>query len=176
MEQTLLLNGDFTALDIVPWQRAMTLFYQGKVEILDEHEKVVRAVTFTFRMPSIVRLLRFVKIRKRLDYVPFTRGNIYARDNYTCQYCGDEFPTQELSFDHVIPVAQGGKRSWTNIVTACLPCNKKKDNRTPDEAGMTLLRVPKMPKKAPTLRLTVGVRHAPASWRDYLYWNAELEE
>jgi 5-methylcytosine-specific restriction endonuclease McrA len=176
MESTLLLNATFEPLDILPWQRAMTLFYQGKVEIIDEHAREVRAVTFSFKLPSIVRLLRFVKVRRAMDYVPFTRGNIYARDGYRCQYCGDEFPTQELTFDHVVPAAQGGRKTWENIVTACVTCNRTKDARTPAEAGMMLKRAPRKPRSAPTLRLTVGVRHAPASWRDYLYWNIELDD
>lgn len=175
MEQTLLLNASFEPLSIIHWQRAMTLFYQGKVEILDEHDKIVRAVTFTFKLPSIVRMLRFVKVRRQLDYVPFTRGNIYARDGYRCQYCGEEHRTEDLTFDHVVPQAQGGRKTWENIVTACVSCNRQKDARTPEEAGMTLKRQPRRPKSAPTLRLTVGIRHAPDSWRDYLYWNAELE-
>lgn len=173
--QTLLLNMNFEPLDVIHWQRAMTLFYQGKVEIFEEHDKVVRSVSFSFKLPSIVRMLRLVKVRRKLDYVPFTRGNIYARDGYRCQYCGDEYKSEDLTFDHVIPIVQGGRKGWDNIVTACVTCNRKKGGRTPEEAGMTLKRSPKQPKHAPTLRLTVGIRNAPESWRSFLYWNAELE-
>lgn len=179
MEQTLLLNASFEAISVVHWQRAMTLFYQKKVEIIASHDREIRSVSFTFKMPSIVRLFKFVKVRRKLDYVPFTRGNIYARDGYRCQYCGLSYPTQELTFDHVIPAAQGGLKTWTNIVTACVDCNRTKDARTPEEAGMHLKRLPHKPKSAPTIRLTVGLRHAPETWKDYLsmvYWNAELEE
>ena len=176
MEQTLLLNATFEPIKILHWQRAMVLWCQGKVEILEEHDREVRAVTFSFRLPSVVRLLRFVRIRQRADYVPFTRANIYARDGFTCQYCGDVFDSEDLTFDHVVPAAQGGRRSWDNIVTACVPCNKRKAARTPAEAGLTLIRTPKKPTSTPLLRVTIGLRRTPESWRNYLYWNAELQE
>ena len=88
--------------------------------------------------------------------MPFSRANIYARDEYTCQYCAGVFPTQELTFDHVMPVSKGG--------------------RTPDEARMRLVRHPRRPMSAPAIRITIGLRSAPDSWRDYLYWNLELDE
>lgn len=175
MEQTLVLNATFEPLKVVDWQRAITLWVQGKVEIVETHDREVRAVSFTFKLPSVVRLLRFVKVRLRKDYVPFTRANIYARDQFTCQYCGNEFATEELTFDHVVPVAQGGRKDWTNIATACVTCNKRKGARTPAEAGMALKRLPRKPVSTPALRVTVGLRRTPASWRDYLYWNAELD-
>jgi len=175
MEQTLLLNATYEPLKVVDWQRAITLWVQGKVEIIAEHDRVVKAVSFSFKLPSVIRLLRFVKIRRRFDYVPFSRANIYARDNHTCQYCNELFPTSELTFDHVVPVAQGGRKDWENIVTCCVVCNRRKGGRTPAEAGMRLQRVPRRPDSAPAVRVTIGLREAPESWRDYLYWNLELD-
>lgn len=175
MEQTLLLNATFEPITIVPWQRAMTLFVSGKVEIVAEHEREARSVKFTFRLPSVVRLLRYVRVRRQ-EHVPFTRANIYARDRYECQYCGEQFQSEDLTFDHVIPAAQGGIKTWENIVTACVDCNRRKDNRTPEEAGMHLQRQPRRPSRLAVLTVTVGLRKAPASWRDYLYWNVELEK
>ena len=93
-----------------------------------------------------------------IDYVPFSRANIYARDDHSCQYCGEVFPTAELTFDHVVPVAQGGRKDWENIVTCCITCNRRKGGRTPAEAGMHLIRVPKRPDKAPAIRITVGLQ------------------
>ncbi len=173
--QTLVLNASFEPLKVVHWQRAVTLFYLGKVEILAEYDDEVRSVSFSFRLPSVVRLLKFVRARTPLQTVPFTRANIYRRDNYSCQYCGENFPTEELTYDHVVPSSQGGKKSWTNIVTACLPCNRKKDNRTPDEAGMPLRSVPRRPKPSPVFRVTLGLRKTPDAWASFLYWNTELE-
>lgn len=175
MTQTLLLNATYEPLKVISWQRAMTLFVQDKVEIVDTHDKEVRAVTFSFRLPSIVRLLRFVKVRN-LHAIKFSRANIYLRDEYTCQYCATSFEPEDLTFDHVIPVAQGGRRSWENIVSACVPCNKRKDNRTPEQAGMKLKGTPRRPSATARFRATVGVRKAPESWRSFLYWNISLDE
>ncbi len=177
IEQTLVLNASFEPLTVIDWTRAITLFYRGKAEIVAEHEREARSVTFTFRLPSVVRLLRFVKVIGRDAVVPFTRTNIYARDGYACQYCGDKFSSEDLTFDHVVPQAQGGAKGWTNIVSCCVPCNRRKGARTPAEAGMALLCEPKRPtRSAVLLRISIGARHVPASWRDWLYWNVELDE
>jgi len=175
MEHTLLLNATFEPIKVVSWQRAMTLWCQGRVEIIETHDREVRAVTFSFKLPSIVRLLRFVKV-KNLHQVKFSRANIYTRDHYTCQYCAQPFEPEELTFDHVVPVAQGGRRSWENIVTSCVSCNRRKDNRTPAQARMTLLHPPRRPSATAQFRVTFGVRKMPASWRDYVYWNIALDE
>jgi 5-methylcytosine-specific restriction endonuclease McrA len=176
MEQTLLLNASYEPLGIVHWQKAITLWYKGRVEILHEHETTVRAVTFSFRLPSVVRLLRFVKIRRSRESIPFTRANIYARDEHRCQYCGEQFPTEDLTFDHVIPQAQGGTKGWENIATACIECNRRKDARTPEEAGMPLLSVPHKPSSTLLLRVSIGIRTMPTEWRSFLYWHAELDQ
>jgi 5-methylcytosine-specific restriction endonuclease McrA len=174
MEQTLLLNATYEPLKIVHWQKAITLLCQGKVEVIDVYDREIRAVSFSIRLPSVIRLLRYIKIKRRFDYVPFSRANIYARDHSSCQYCGHAFQTSELTFDHVVPVAQGGRKDWENIVTCCVSCNRKKGGRTPP-AGI-FCRMPKRPESAPALRITVGLRQAPESWRDYLYWNVELDD
>jgi len=176
MEQTLLLNATYEPLKVVHWQKAMTLWCQGKVEIIASHDREIRAVSFALKLPSVIRLLRYVRIKKRFDYVPFSRANIYARDGYTCQYCAHKFPTQELTFDHVVPVSQGGRKDWENIVTCCVSCNRRKGGRTPEEARMRLVKPPRRPDSAPAVRITIGLRHAPDSWRDYLYWNLELDQ
>jgi 5-methylcytosine-specific restriction endonuclease McrA len=175
MEQTLLLNASYEPLKVVHWQRAITLWCQGKVEVIAVHDREVHAVSFSIKLPSVIRLLRYVTIKRRLDYVPFSRANIYARDDYTCQYCGASQPSTELTFDHVIPVAQGGGKDWENIVTCCVSCNRRKGGRTPQQAGLRLLRHPTRPKATHSLRITIGLRHTPESWRDYLYWNVELD-
>lgn len=175
MTNTLLLNASFEPLCVVPWTKAITLFYKGRVEIIEEHDQTVRSVSFSFKLPSVVRLLRFVKIRRQSESVPFTRANIYARDDHSCQYCGGHFGTEDLTFDHVIPQAQGGGKSWENIVTCCIDCNRRKDAQTPEQAGMPLLRVPRKPGRTLLLRVAVGIRTMPPSWREWLYWNVELD-
>lgn len=176
MEQTLVLNVTYEPLKVIDWQRAVVLWCQGKVEIVETHDREVRAVTFTFKMPSVVRLLRLVRQRRQhATCVPFTRANIYRRDGHTCQYCSQVFESEDLTFDHVVPAAQGGRRGWENIVTACVDCNRRKGARTPEAARVQLLRPPRRPKPSPVFRVTLGLRKAPESWREYLYWNAELE-
>jgi 5-methylcytosine-specific restriction endonuclease McrA len=161
MERTLLLNATFEPLKIISWQRAITLLTQGKVEVIDFYDRDVRGVSITFKLPSILRLLKLVKVR---------------RDKYTCQYCGIKYPAEDLTFDHVVPQVQGGQASWENIVTACLSCNNKKGGRTPQEAKMRLIRPPAKPRWMPVVTLTLGIKNAPLSWRDYLYWNIELNK
>ncbi len=177
MEQTLLLNATYEPLKVVHWQKAITLWCQGKVEVISVYsDREIRSVSFSFKLPSVIRLLRYIKIKRNIDYVPFSRANIYARDDHTCQYCGKVFPTAELTFDHVVPVAQGGRKDWENIVTCCVSCNRRKGGRTPEEAGMRLVRPPRRPDTVPAIRITIGLRRTPESWRDYLYWNAELDD
>ena len=93
MEQTLLLNATYEPLKVVHWRKALTLFCQGKVEVISIYDREVHSVSVSFQLPSVIRLLRFVRIKRRIDYVPFSRANIYARDRHRCQYCGHLFPT-----------------------------------------------------------------------------------
>jgi 5-methylcytosine-specific restriction endonuclease McrA len=176
VEQTLLLNATYEPLRVVHWQKAITLWAQGKVEIVAEYDREIRSVSFSIRLPSVIRLLRRIRVRRSVEYVPFSRANIYARDHHSCQYCGEAFPTSELTFDHVIPVAHGGRKDWENIVTCCITCNRHKGGRTPEQAGMRLKHPPRKPARAPAIRITFGVRNAPESWRDYVYWNVELDD
>jgi 5-methylcytosine-specific restriction endonuclease McrA len=178
MEQTLLLNTTYEPLRVVHWQKAITLWCQGKVEIVATYDREVRSISFSMRLPSVIRLLRRIRIRRRAEYVPFSRANIYARDHHACQYCGLGYSTAELTFDHVVPVAQGGRKDWENIVTCCISCNRRKGGRTPAQAGMSLRRAPRRPSRAPATRITfeLRLRDAPDSWRDYVYWNVELED
>jgi 5-methylcytosine-specific restriction endonuclease McrA len=107
--------------------------------------------------------------------VPFSRANVYARDDHTCQYCGHRLPPSQLTFDHVIPVARGGHKGWDNIVTCCIPCNRRKGDNTLEEIGFHLVRRPRRPAALPYLTLSLGVHRAPDSWRDYLYWDLSWE-
>lgn len=172
---TLVLNATYEPIKVVDWRRAMILWAKGVVEVVAEHDVEKRSVSFVFKVPSVVRLLRYVRARVNREHVPFTRANIYRRDDYSCAYCGETFPSEDLTFDHVIPASRGGTKDWTNIVTACLECNREKDNRTPEEAGMTLRQVPVKPKPSPIFRVTLSLRKTPESWRQWLYWNVELE-
>lgn len=172
MEQVLLLNITYEPLKIINWKKAITLFLLDKVEVLEEYGREIHAVSFSVKLPSVVRLLKLVK--KPKTPVKFSRQNIYTRDKYRCQYCGTKFVPEELTYDHVVPRSRGGKTKWHNIVTCCIRCNRKKGGRTPAEARMRLIRKPSRPTWLPALRITIGFKDVPNSWRDYLYWNVEL--
>lgn len=171
--RTLLLSQSYEPITVISWQRAFTLLTLGKVEVVEEYERDVRTVSLVFKMPAVVRLLRaFRRVRRP---VKFNRVNLYARDRYRCQYCGERAPLRELTFDHVVPRSQGGVTSWTNIVTACAACNRRKANRTPEQARMTLRKPPVRPLWAPSVVITISRSSVPDAWRDYLYWTGELE-
>lgn len=172
MEQVLLLNITYEPVRIINWKKAITLLCLGKVEVIEEYERDIHSVSFTLKLPAVVRLLRMVKRPK--SPIKFSRQNIYARDRYRCQYCGEKYPTEDLTYDHVLPKSRGGKTAWENIVTCCIQCNRMKGGRTPKEAHMRLVRKPVRPTWIPALRITIGYKDIPESWRDYLYWNVEL--
>lgn len=175
MEMTLLLNTTYEPLRVLHWKRAITLLWQEKVEVLETHDREIHSVSFTIRLPSVVRLIKMIRIRDAHHAVKFSRANIFARDKHRCQYCSKKLPTSELTFDHVLPISRGGKKAWENIVTACIKCNNKKSGRTPVEARMRLIKKPVKPRWTPMMTITIGLKSFPQSWRDYLYWNMELD-
>lgn len=144
MEAVIVLNAGYEFLGLVSWQRAMTLLFNGKVEVVKESDRIVRTVSRSFRIPAVIRLIKFIRqIYKR--EVPFSRKNILIRDGYDCQYCGREFSACELTVDHIIPKVQGGANDWNNVVACCRTCNTVKGGRTPRQAGMHLVRKPFKP-------------------------------
>lgn len=154
-------------MKLVNWQKALILYFQGKVEIIEFHATMIRSASASFQLPSVMRLKRFVSIRK-VTRLKFSRENIYLRDNYTCQYCAKPFPHKELTLDHVVPASKFGRKDWTNVVTACRTCNHRKGNRTPLGAGMPLLNEPKIPIWLPVLQPQFQIEDIPEEWRPYL--------
>ena len=134
----------------------------------------VRTVRFDIAVPKVIRLYRYDRL-PRQD-VKLNRRNIFARDHNRCQYCGDHFPTSELSLDHVVPRSQGGGASWVNLVCCCVACNSQKGGRTPHQAAMPLIRKPVKPDRNPVLHVRLGSDKY-QSWRQFLdhaYWSVEL--
>ncbi len=175
MDTTLVLNATYEPIQIVSWRRAVRMLFQDKVEVVAEYDREIRSVSLTIRMPSVLRLLHYVKVRPHHSRVRFSRTNIYARDRHTCQYCSRRFAAPQLTYDHVMPVARGGPKTWENIVTCCVVCNRKKGNRTPEEAGLGLLKKPKAPNGVHhKIRLKLQQRRPPDSWRDFIFWNLEV--
>ncbi len=172
--QTLVLDQGYAPVEVVPWQRAVQLLFLNKVEVIEEYDRDIRSTYLVIKIPAVVRLLR--KFRRVRKPVKFSRVNIYGRDNYTCQYCGDRRMMSGLTYDHVIPRAQGGTTTWTNIVTACSDCNTKKGGRTPVQAKMRLRQPPTQPKDLPAVVIAISRASVPDAWRDYLYWTGSLDE
>jgi 5-methylcytosine-specific restriction endonuclease McrA len=175
----LVLNADFRPLSYFPlstwtWQDAVKAVFLDRVSVLSEYEKEVRSPSFSMRLPSVIALRDFIPSART---PAFTRFNVFLRDSFSCQYCDARRVTQELTFDHVIPRARGGRTSWENVVTACGPCNLRKGSKMPRECGM----IPRIEPRRPTsYELQETGRHFPPnylheSWRDFLYWDTELE-
>lgn len=179
--RTLVLNADMQPLSWAPlsvwnWKDAFVAVHQDRVLQIKTYEDIlVHSVNETYEVPSVVALKRYRK-RKR---VAFTRYNLFVRDQFTCQYCGERFCSKELTFDHVIPRSRGGTASWTNIVASCQFDNLRKANRTPREAGMKLIRPPFEPSPYELDGLARSLARAEdqlhQTWMDYLYWGSELE-
>jgi 5-methylcytosine-specific restriction endonuclease McrA len=143
MDRALVLNAGFEPLTFVSIKRAFILLLKDKAELVESHvERTLRAESATYPYPLVIRLLAYIKIPPRLS-LPVSRRWVLRRDGYTCQYCGRQ--DGELTMDHVLPLSRGGQTAWTNVVAACVPCNRKKANRTPEEAGMHLRTQPFKP-------------------------------
>lgn len=170
--ETLILTHGYVPHRIVDWRKAITMLVVGKVEVVESYDEVIRSVSLSLRMPAVVRLVRGIHYHE--PKVRFSRVNVLTRDGFRCQYCGEKLPARELTFDHVVPRSQGGKTTWTNIVTACRRCNADKGNRTPEQAGMKLLSKPVRPKALPlgTLRPSVG-QNLPDPWKAWVWWAHE---
>ena len=172
--RTLVLSQGFEPIKVISWQRAIALLSLGKIEVIEEYDHDIRSVSLVIKIPAVVRLLS--AFRRHKQKVKFSRVNIFARDKYSCQYCGVKGKMDELTYDHVTPRSQGGKTEWGNITTCCYDCNAKKRDRTPAQAGMRLLSQPVQPTWMPAMTITVSQTSAPDAWRDYLYWTGSLDE
>lgn len=165
MDQTLLLNATYEPLMIIHWQRAVALCYLGKSEVLEEYNDTLRTSSGSIQVPSVMRLCKRVRALK--PTIRFSRQNVYARDQHRCQYCGVRFRASDLTYDHVLPRSKGGPTSWSNIVACCVPCNRRKANRSPAQVGMKLLKKPVKPSTLP-YRSGFNHRDTPPSWKFYL--------
>jgi 5-methylcytosine-specific restriction endonuclease McrA len=175
----LVLNADFRPLSYFPlslwsWQDAIKAIFLERVDVVAEYDRVVRSPTSEMRLPSVISLKQYIPTTRR---PPFTRYNVFLRDRFACQYCGELFPASELTFDHVIPKSRGGHTTWENVVTACGDCNIVKGSRLPHECRMH----PRHRPRRPTMHelQAIGRLFPPnylhESWRDFLYWDSVLE-
>jgi len=190
----LILNRSWLAVHIAPARRALTLLYVGAARAVHPHDFVlhdfedwvelsqdglggpyVHTPRFRIRVPEVIVLRHFNDFLRH--EVRFSRHNIFERDDNICQYCGRRLPKTQLTIDHVVPQSRGGGDAWDNLVLACLSCNVKKGNKTPEEAGMPLLRKPGKPSwmphfgaRVPAERLNVWQRFV-----DTTYWSLRVQ-
>lgn len=193
----LVLNRQFYAIQITSWRRALTLLYLDHACVVDEEYRTysfedwrglslekkdhpagfITTPSFKIAVPEVIALKLYDKLP--VSEVKFTRRNIYEHYSYHCCYCGKRFPTQELNLDHVVPRSRGGPTNWNNIVTSCIPCNLKKGNRLPQEAGMKMHLPPSRPKwkgrSSLVFRANFKIRQSWQRFIDNIYWNSELD-
>ena len=168
--RTLLLTSWFFPHKVIRWEHAITLVYLHKADRVVDYADEIRSPSITMKTPAVIRLRRnFGKVKRG---VKFSRVNIFTRDEHRCQYCAERFSASKLTFDHVTPRSCGGRTEWTNIVTACRPCNAKKANRTPDESGMFPRTLPRQPKVLPLSGPVVDLAEVPLEWRNFLVTSA----
>lgn len=175
----LVLNADmrplsYFPLSLWPWQEAVKAVVTDRVNVISEYDREIRSPSRSLRLPSVISLKEYIPAARR---AAFTRFNVFLRDRFTCQYCGRRFSSHDLTFDHVVPRSLGGRTTWANVVAACGPCNLRKGAKPLRQAGMHLRRWPAEPS---TWQLQQAGRSFPPnflhhSWRDYLYWDSELE-
>ncbi len=191
----LVLNKSFYPIHVTTVGRAFAMLFRGVAKVVGPDyslfsidswmelrvaadEDRIRTVSRVIKVPKVILLVAYDRIPRR--EVRFSRYNIFLRDNNICQYCGKRFPKKELTIDHVIPRSRGGKTVWENVVTACVACNTKKGNRTPQEAGMSLIRKPYKPDYLNFLK-NFNKNNVKDEWKQFLsfidaaYWNVELE-
>ena len=160
--RVLVLNQDFSPLSVCTVQRAFLLVYLEKADLITESSDMqLHSVSRIFPMPSVIRLKIYIHIPYKS--VILSRQNIFKRDNYQCQYCGT---SHDLTIDHVVPKARGGKTTWSNLVTACRPCNTRKGDYTPEEMGFTIKTPPFKPSYILFLRDYSGLAHD--EWQPFL--------
>lgn len=173
----LILNSDGTPLSRYPlslniMKKVLKSLFKGHINVVQEYDRTITISNKQVRLPKIVMLNKYIKI----DHKPkFSRKNIYIRDNYTCQYCGQKFSPEELTFDHVIPRKNGGQTTWDNIVTCCKSCNCKKGSKSAEECGMHLLSQPHIPTIRELEKNQPIKNDLYNDWLSEAYWESELE-
>lgn len=166
--RVLVLNASYEPINVCTVRRAVVLILKGIARAEEQTERMMRSATLEIYVPSVIRLTEYIHIpfeRKSLS-----RKNILLRDHNTCQYCGHVFAPQELTLDHLIPRSRGGDSTWENLVTCCRRCNNRKGGRTPDEAGLRLLKKPQSFSIHVNRQIIRYLGRADAQWRKYLFY------
>ncbi len=167
-EPVLVLNATFEPINVTAVRRAMVLLLKGVAQAEELNHSEVHSASRTLRVPSVIRLLAYRHIPQQTRAL--SRKNILLRDRNTCQFCGSPFPASELTLDHVVPRSRGGRSSWENLVACCYQCNNRKGDRTPEEAGLELVRRPRPFTLHTSRQLMRLIGHKDEKWRKYLFY------
>ncbi len=162
----LVLNATYEPINVCTVRRAVVLLLKEKAEVVEQTERELHSATTTLTRPAVIRLVTYVKVPRDSQRRKITRRAVFARDDWTCQYCGSR---TQLTVDHVVPRSKGGGSTWDNIVAACAPCNRRKGDALPRQAGMILARPPRTPN--PDIFIHVASPTIPATWKQYLSRN-----
>jgi len=195
VNDVLILNKNWAAIQVVGWKRAMTLLYAGHAKaidvdsfeqfdfnewkdlsaIKDSNTHFIQTISFKIAVPEVIALQIYDKLPRK--EVKLTRRNIFERDQFACGYCGKKFQKKDLNIDHIIPRCKGGKTVWENLVCSCIPCNIKKGSKSLQEANMSLKFQPSKPGWKGNISFSMGINKR-VSWKKFLdqvYWEAEIE-
>lgn len=167
----LVLNSSYEPLGIASITRAVRLIFAGKAEVVHENGRIT-SPTISIPLPSIIRMLYY--IRRGRKRVPLTKRNVLLRDDFRCAYCEKRGERLSMTVDHIVPRSRGGSSTWENLVASCSPCNSRKKDRLPAEAGMPLRIKPREPQHIPFI--TIQRHTTPNEWAKYLFWDIGIEE
>lgn len=164
--QTLVLNANYEPLHVEDWESSIIKLVRDKADLLESYDEGIQGANDTYSRPCVVRLSYKVDVPRKIFEPTFTRENVYYRDDYSCQYCGESKSRSELTLDHVLPKSRGGQTHWNNIVASCKSCNLEKGDRTPQEADMPDVS-PETPTWGPVDRCRLD--SYPDQWTPYLW-------
>lgn len=165
--RTLILSSSMQPQSIATWQQSVVLLWQGKADAIESYDATVSSPSVTLQIPAVMRLHKAFSTHR--GGVKFSRINVYGRDGFRCCYDGKRYAPRDLTYDHVVPRARGGKTNFGNVVSACRACNSRKGSKTPAEAGMRMHFKPYTPKTLPLGQpFLMSLDTAPALWRPYL--------
>jgi len=164
--KTLLLTSGYQPIKRIDCKRAICMSILEKVDVIESYDRYIGSPSIRIQIPSVIRLKHVIKTKPMR--IRYSRANIYTRDDKICQYCNVKFQVKDLTLDHVIPKSCGGRTSWSNIVTCCQSCNTMKADRTPQQAGMLLVKKPKYPSLKNYFESSSGEK-IPEQWEKYLY-------
>jgi len=167
-EPVLVLNATFEPINVTAVRRAMVLMLKGVAQAEELNHADVHSPSRTLRVPSVIRLLAYRHIPQQSRAL--SRKNILLRDRNTCQFCGRIFSASELTLAHVVPRSRGGRSSWENLVACCYQCNNHKGDRTPEEAGLHLVRRPRPFTLHTSRQLMRLLGNKDEKWRKYLFY------